>query len=114
MIMKESNETEALRTYIRTLQVRRTKELGMLKVQFGRTYDSLKPMNLIIDTIKNVTSAPELKGSVVLKAAGLGVSVLVKNMWVGSSKSESKKLLGELMQYSINTFFSKFSERFKS
>lgn len=49
--MKKKNETDTLNQTIISLQNKQAQELKSLKEQFHLTYESLKPINLIKNTI---------------------------------------------------------------
>ena len=101
------NETEALSEKIIELQEKRTRKLGLLKGQLHATYESLKPINLIKSTLKEVSSSPEIKSSIFGNVIGFGTGFLTKKLWVGHSHNPIKKLFGTLIQFAISNVVSK-------
>ena len=62
--MKIKNETDSLNEAIILLEGKRAKELELLKELFNSGYESLKPINLIKSTFKEVSSSPEIKNNI--------------------------------------------------
>ena len=59
--MLQVNPNEALKNKISLLEIKSKQEFKELKQQFHITYESLKPVNLIKDTFKELTQTADLK-----------------------------------------------------
>lgn len=107
------NETDGLNEAIIVLQERRTKELESLREHLNVTYESLKPVNFIKSTFKEVSASPEIKNNILGHVIGIGTGFIVKRLWVGSSHSPVKRILGVIVQFGIASFVSKHSDDIK-
>lgn len=81
--MKKKNETDALNEAISLLENKQAHELKLLKEQFQVAYESLKPINIIKSTFREVTSSPEIKNNIVNNAIGLTTGYLSRKVLVG-------------------------------
>lgn len=111
--MNNLNETESLNIAIVLLQDKRKRELELLKEQFHDTYESLRPINLIKNAFNEVSS-PNVQGSLVDNAIGLGTGYLSKKIVVGRSRNPLRKLMGTLLQFAITNVVSKNADGIKS
>lgn len=104
------NETEALKASILALQHQRANELFLLRAQFQTTYESLKPINLIKNTYKEVASTLEFKNNVVRNVIGIGTGLLTRKLLMGGSHHPIKNFFGTLIQMGITNLVSRHSE----
>ena len=112
--MKKSIELQALTESIHRLQMRRSQELALLRDQFHVTYESLKPLNLIKHTFKEVSSSTEIKEGLVNNVIGLTTGYLTKAILIGSSANPVKRILGTLLQFAVATLVARNSDSIKS
>jgi len=112
--MKKSIELRALTESIYRLQIRRSEELALLRDQFHITYDSLRPINLIKHTLKEVSSSTEIKEGLLNDVIGLATGYLTKAILVGSSANPVKKIFGTLLQFAVATLVTRNSDSIKS
>ena len=96
--MKEMNRTDALNEMIALLETKQALELALLKEQFHITYDSIKPLNIIKNTLKEVTSTPDIKDSLINNIIGLATGYLSRKVIIGDSDNPFRKILGLLLQ----------------
>ncbi len=111
--MKNINETETLNNAIILLQAKRDSELVLLKEQFHEAYESLRPINIIKSAFKEVAS-PNVQGSIVDNAIGLGTGFISKKILVGSSHNPLKRIMGSMIQYAITNLVAKHADGIKS
>jgi len=115
--MKKGNELEALHESINRLQIQLTQEWMLLRDQIHLTYESLKPINLIKHTFKEVSSSKEIKTiktGVVNNVMGITTGFLAKAILFGSSANPIKKIIGSLLQFTIASFVTENSSSIKS
>jgi hypothetical protein len=112
--MEKSIELMALTESINRLQVKRSYELALLKDQFHLTYESLKPLNLIKHTFKEVSSSTEIKEGMLNNVIGLTTGYFTKAILIGSSANPVKKILGTLLQFAVAAFVARNSDSIKS
>ena len=108
--MKAVNHTNALKELISLTEKQKACEFRLLKEQFQLTKESLKPSHLIKSFIDDITASPEIKNNLLNNAIGLGTGILTKKLWVGSSHSQVKKIVGSVIEFAVANFVSKKSE----
>jgi len=112
--MKKSKELQALTNSINRLQAQRSHELILLRHQFHLTYESLKPINLIKHTFKEVSASPEIKEGMLNNVIGLTTGYFTKAILIGSSANPIKKILGTLLQFTVATLVAQNSGSIKT
>lgn len=102
----------ALKSAIKVLEVEQKAKEIELKDQFYLTYESLRPVSIIRNTLKNLfsTSNEDLSGTAVGAASGY----LVKKILIGSSGSLLRKLIGTALQVGMTNFASHKSDAIKT
>lgn len=103
--MKSS--TQILHTSIQSLKEKQEKDLISLKLQFQKTYEGLRPLNILKNTISEVTTSPDLRNSLVNNAIGLATGYLSKKFLLGSTHNPFKKILGTIVEFGIANFVAK-------
>lgn len=101
------NKTQVLSDVIHLIELRQVKELKELKIQFHITYESLKPINLIKDTIHEVTQSYEIKNGLIKAAIQLGIGYTFKKIFIGKSTNTSKIILANILQSSVSSVLTK-------
>src|SRR5882762_4274554 len=112
--MEKSIEQRALTESINRLQTKQSHELALLKDQFHLTYESLKPLNLIKHTFKEVSSSTEIKEGMLNSVIGLTTGYFTKAILIGSSTNPIKKIVGTLLQFAVATLVARNSDSIKS
>lgn len=112
--MKQITTLLELREEIALLETTQVINRIALKEQFKTTYDSLRPINLIKSTFKELTSAPDFKSDFLSSTIGIGAGYLSRKIIVGASHNPIKKLLGTLLQVGITSIVAKNGEGIKS
>ena len=101
----------ALKSAIRVLEVEYDVKERELKEQFHVVYVSLKPINIIKNTLRSLfTTHEDFSGTAVGAASGY----LVKKLLVGSSGGLLRKLIGTALQIGMTNFASHKSDAIKS
>ncbi len=112
--MKHLNQTEELNNRIVLLKQKQDLQFNLLRAQFYITYESLKPINLIKGTWKEVMSAPNLKEDLLGSLIGLGTGFLSKKILFGATHNPIKALLGTVLQFGVSNVVSKNSSSIKT
>lgn len=86
----------------------------LLKIHFQQAYESLKPLNLIKSTIKQVISGPDLKGSLVDTAMGYATGIIAKKIILGKTHNPFTKLLGTIIEMAVANKVSKNAGEIKT
>lgn len=112
--MTKINTVQELRETISLLEIKQSHELDLLKEQFKVTYESLKPVNLIGNTIKELTTQTNLKGHLLNSALGLAAGYLTKKATIGNTHNPIKQLLGTFLQMGVTNLVAKNGDSIKS
>lgn len=103
-----------LRESIRQLEIKQMEEERLLKEQFMVAYESMKPINMIKNSVKNLMSSPDLKDNLFSSTLGLAAGYLSKKAAVGSTHNPIKQLLGTFLQLGVSNVVAKNSDGIKS
>ncbi len=112
--MKKANHSFELEQLILAKEAELELEGRLLKIHFQQAYESLKPLNLIKSTIKQVISGPELKGSLVDTVMGYASGVVAKKIIIGKAHNPFTKLLGTIIEMAVANKVSKNAGEIKS
>ncbi|MES2592836.1 MAG: hypothetical protein V4608_13215 [Bacteroidota bacterium] len=112
--MNKITTVTELRSAILLIEIKQLKEGLLLKEQFKKTYESLKPVNLIKNTVNELIVAPDLKGDLLNAAMSLAAGFVSKKLMVGDSDSPLRKLIGTLLQMGVTSIVSKNADKIKS
>jgi hypothetical protein len=109
MTTNTKNETEVLHDSIRMLKRKQQHELVLVKEQLHHVYESLKPINIIKNTLHDVSVSSEVKNDIVDNAVSLTAGYISKRVVVGKSHNPFRKFVGGIAQFAITAFLSKHS-----
>lgn len=101
--MKPNRTIKELNASILLLETRRELEFISLKEQYKATYESLKPLNLIKNTFKDLTSAPDFKEDLINASISLASGYFSKKIAIGTTNNPFKQLVGSLLQMGVTT-----------
>ncbi|MCK9411358.1 MAG: hypothetical protein M0Q53_03590 [Prolixibacteraceae bacterium] len=99
--MQNRSSTAVLRDTIQLLETEQKIEGRLLKEQFYLTYESLKPVNLLRGSIRDVASSPYLIDNIIGTAVGLATGYLSRKIVIGTSGNLIRKLFGFLLQLGV-------------
>ena len=113
--MENITSAADLKYAIQRLEVKQTIDGQLLKEQFYMTYQSLKPINLLRNTIYEISTSPHLIDSILGTAAGLASGyVSRKIVMIGASGNLVRKLFGTILQLGVTNVVSQYPETIKS
>lgn len=112
--MEKITSVDELRESIRLLETKQKIQSELLKEQFKITYTSLKPANLIKNSLHELTASPDLKGGLLNAGLSLAAGYLSKKAIIGTTRNPLKNLFGILLQRGVATLVSKNSDKIKS
>lgn len=96
-----NNNAALLKERIALLESRQSQEISILKEQALVVYESVKPVNLLKNVLKDFTTQPELKENILGGIAVIASGYLSKKLLIGTSNSPLKKIAGILFQITI-------------
>jgi hypothetical protein len=103
-----------LKDAIQLLEAEQSIKGQLLREQLFLTYESLKPVNLLKNTLKEISSTPYLIDNISGTAMGLLGGFLSKKIFVGSSGNLIRKLIGSVLQIGVTNLVAQNSETIKS
>jgi hypothetical protein len=94
--------TEAdLRMAILRLEMQQTAEGILLKEQFLIAYESVKPVNLIKNTLMEAAKSSDIQNSLLNSSFGILVGYLSKALFMGATGGPIRKILGNVIMFGI-------------
>ncbi len=112
--MQNISSSRELKDAIRQLEEKQAVNGQLLKEQFLIIVESIKPVNLIRSTIKDVTSSPDLISNILSTTLGLTAGYLTNKTLVRSTGGALKKLLGTVLQFGVTSVFVRNPDAVKS
>ncbi len=101
--MQNINSIAGLREKVAQLEYEQRVQGQLLKEQLSSVLESLKPVNLIKNSLKDFVSSRDIFTNILNTGAGLAVGMLSKNLLVGPKGNPLKKLLGTILEAGIAT-----------
>ena len=112
--MQNITSTADLKNAIQLIEVEQAENGQLLKKQFYTTYESIKPVNLIKGTLRDIVSTPNLIDNVLDTVIGLASGYLTKRLVVGASGNIFRRLFGSMVQLGITNVVTQHPEGIKS
>lgn len=112
--MQDITSTAELKNAIELLEAEHIVKGQLLKEQFILTYESLKPINVLKRTLKEITSPSNLTDDIPGTLMGIASGYLSKKVFTGRSGNIFRKLLGSILQIGITNIVTKNSDVIRS
>ena len=112
--MQNITSSAWLKDAIKLLEAEQEIKAQLLKEQLYLTYESLKPVNLIMHTLKEISSSPYLIDNISGTAMGLLSGFLSRKIFVGTSGNLIRKLVGSILQFGVTNVVAQNSDVIKS
>jgi len=112
--MANQSAVESLRESIRLLEIRQAEEGIILKEQFKITYESLKPVNILKNSLKELTGSSELKGNLFESITALLTGFLSRKIMVSSKSNIFTKIMGQVLQFIVTSLVARNAETIRS
>jgi len=112
--MQNITSSVDLKKAIKLLEEEQSAKLLLMKEQFFLTYDGIKPINLLKNTVNDILSSPLLLDNIISTGAGLATGWISKKLLVGSSGGTFRNLIGSILQYGVTSIIAKNPEMVKS
>ncbi len=112
--MQKVNSYAGLQDAILQLRIEQTEKSQLLKEQLNISYESLKPLNLLRGALKDISSSPVIGENLLGSAVGLASGYLTKKIFIGTSGSLIRKLIGSVLQYGITNVVAKHPDAIKT
>jgi hypothetical protein len=108
--MAKQTAVESLKESIRLLEIQQAEEGKILKEQFKATYESLKLVNLVKSSLKELTDSVEIKNNLFESIVSIITGYLTKKLMISSNSNPFKKILGALIQLGVTNLVAKNAE----
>lgn len=112
--MQKTDSDTSIKDAIIELKLRQEEDGRLLKEQFNRAFDSIQPINIIKNTIKEVAASDELKDDILNTSVGLVVGYLSQKLLKDVSISPLKKLFVTAVLFGITNIVAKHPEKVKA
>lgn len=99
--MQNISNSFQLKEAIKLLEFEQEIKGQVLKEQFRLTYESLKPANLFLSALNDISTSPNVLDNVIGTAAGLVSGFVSKKVFIGTSGNLIRKLLGSFLQLGV-------------
>ena len=112
--MQNITNAAELKNAIQLLQEEELIKRQLLQEQLKITFESLKPINILKKTVKDISTSPELIDSIIGHVAGLASGYLSNKIFVGKSGNLFRKIIGSLVQFGVTRVVAQYPEVIKS
>jgi hypothetical protein len=112
--MENISSADGLKNAIQLLEFEKTYKEQLLREQFLVTFDSLKPVNILKNTLHDVTSSPNFIDNIIGATVGLASGYLSRKITVGRSANIFRKLIGSILQFGITSVVAQHPDSVKS
>jgi len=112
--MGKITTTLELKASILELEQKQAGQWLLLKEEAGIVYENLKPINLIKNTLQELSSAEGLANNLVNSFAGVVTGLLTKKIVVGNSNNLFRNIFGGLVQAAVTNIIIRHPEMLKS
>ena len=109
----EINNSSELQAAIKKPELQKELQKDLLVKHFNATYQSLKPFNILKNSLSKVIHSPVAVDNIINTSLSLGVGLISKKLLLGKSSGILKKLLGTAMEFGIAGMISKQSNSLK-
>lgn len=100
--MENISSTAELKEAIQMLEAEQAGHLYQMREKFYITRESLRPVNLIGNSLKGMATSPNLVNNILGVAVGLFTGYLSrKAMFAGVATNKYRRILGKVLQYGI-------------
>jgi hypothetical protein len=93
--------SRTLRETIQWLEAEKVQQGTQLKEQFRNSYENLKPMNVLKETLRDVVKSPSAMEDIFVPLLGLGTGYLTKRIVVGKSEDPDRVVIAEVLGKSV-------------
>lgn len=112
--MQKITSVAELKNAIQLLEAEHANNGQLLKEQLLQTVESLKPVSLLKNTLKDISTSPFLIDNLLGTAMGLASGYLSRKIFIGTSGNKIKKLIGIILQFGITNVVAQNSDTIKS
>jgi hypothetical protein len=108
--MQKITTVTGLKDAIKALEVEQIEKGKVLKEQLVLTYESLKPVNILRNSLVELISGSHLIEDISGTSIGMAVGYLIKKFFIKESSSKIKKILASVFQLGISKLIAQKAE----
>ena len=112
--MSNINYSLILKNQIRFLENEQVIKEQLLKEQLHYLYKSLNPLNLLLSTIKDFSSSPNMLENMLGTVVGMASGYLSKKIVIGRSANIFRKLIGSVLQLGVTNVVAQHPDSIES
>jgi hypothetical protein len=112
--MEKINSEADICAAILVLEAKQEEERLLLKKEFQQAYESMKPINLIKSTFKDVAQSEDIKDNLINTGVGLAAGYVSKALFEGVTHSPLRKLLGTALMFGVTNIITRNPETVKA
>ena len=112
--MQNITSVAELKNAIQLLEAEQAEKEQLLKEQFYLTYESLKPVNLIANTLNDIKKSPYLIDNILGAAMGLITGFYSNKLIFNPQGNKLKKLVGVVLQFGVTNLIAKHQDTIRS
>jgi hypothetical protein len=112
--MENISSATELQQAIQLLEEEQAARLMLMKSHFRRSYENLKPINLIGHILDEVTTSPFLTNNIIDSAIGLTAGYISRKAVVKESDGILRKLFGAVLQFGVTNLVAQNPDSIKS
>jgi hypothetical protein len=112
--MQNKEYSTALDATIEWLEGEQEAKRELLSERFREGYDSLKPINLIKSTVKDLTASATTMDDLIGPLLGLAAGHLTKKLVIGKSEDETRQAVGAALQVGVTNLVIQNQDAIKS
>jgi hypothetical protein len=106
-MMQKITSTRELKEAIKILEDEQALKEQVLREHFRLTLDSLRPVNLLKKAFRQIASPEFIYNDIIGTSIGLASVFLSRKLFVGTSGSPFRKIIGSFLQVGVATFISR-------
>jgi hypothetical protein len=108
--MQNITTVAGLKDSIKVLETEQREKGKLLREQLLLTYESLKPVNLLKNALKDLFSASHLMEDFSGTTLGMVIGYLIKKLYIKESQSKFRKIMGSVFQFGISKLIAQKAE----
>jgi hypothetical protein len=97
----QTNNYKALQLQIAALKKTQEQQLDALHDQLNETYQSLRPINLIKNTLLESAASPTIRQQVFNNLLGIASGYIANNLILGKPKNAVSRIFGSILQFVV-------------
>jgi hypothetical protein len=112
--MQKITSTDGLKNAIQLLEVKQAANRNQLKEQLYSTIDSFRPVNMLRNTLHEVSSSPDLIDNILGTVFGLATGLISNLVLKGMGSARFRKLLNPVLQSGVANFVEQHANSIRS